>query len=226
MIKIKNLLAENMRRFNTKNLNEQTAPIEYLKQIIDFDANELGDINQQSQYGNELQKMDNLVDSNNTIPEKVVEKIFDLGDFYIGQGGIADASGFVAYLNAYKKLVSRYMNENLTEVEGLDPAVDSKQMSDILSRLESMYMQIKPKRVDTSEFVKDVQDLVSIYKDKTGAERSQSYYAAFFDLYPISRTNPSWKGKTNDITTALNRLANLAKDINSGDTSNYLYRNM
>jgi len=226
MIKMKNLLAENMRRFNTKNLNEQTDPIEYLKQILDFDIDELGDVSQQQKYGNELQKLDNLVDSSNTIPDKVVEKILDLGDYYIGQGGIVDADGFHQYLNAYKKLVSKYMNENLTEVEGLDSDADSKQMSDILSRLESMYMQIKPKRVDTSEFVKDVQDLVSIYKDKTGADRTQSYYAAFFDLYPISRTNPSWKGKTNDITTALNRLANLAKDINAGDTRNYLYRNM
>jgi hypothetical protein len=226
MIRLKNILKENMRRFGTKNLNEQPDPIEYLEQIIDFDPNDLGDVNQQQQYGNELQKLDNLVDSSNTIPDKVVEKILDLGDYYIGSGGIIDADGFHQYLKAYKKLVSRYMNENLTEVEGLDPDVDSKQMSDILSRLESMYMQIKPKRVDTSEFVKDVQDLVSIYKDKTGADRTQSYYAAFFDLYPISRTNPSWKGKANDITTALNRLANLAKDINNGDTSNYLYRNM
>jgi hypothetical protein len=106
---MKKLLAENMRRFGTKNLNEQADPIQYLNHIIDFDVNDLGDVERQTRLGKELYELDKIVDTNTNIPEQVAEKIFDLGDFYIGQGGIADANGFHEYLNKYRKLLSRYM---------------------------------------------------------------------------------------------------------------------
>jgi hypothetical protein len=114
MIRLKNLLKENMRRFGTKNLNEQPDPIEYLEQIIDFDPNDLGSIDQQTQYGNELQKLDNAVDTNQSIPNNVLEKIFDLSDYYIGShgsmpSGIPDADAFKEFLTKYKKLVAKYV---------------------------------------------------------------------------------------------------------------------
>ncbi len=108
MIRLKNLLAENMRRIGTKNLSEQTNPIQYLNHIIDFDVNDLGDVERQTRLGKELYELDKIVDTNENIPDHVAEKIFELGDFYIGQGGIADANGFHEYLNKYRKLLSRY----------------------------------------------------------------------------------------------------------------------
>jgi len=125
MIRMKNLLAENMRRFNTKNLSEQTNPIQYLNHIIDFDVNDLGDVERQMRLGKELDELDKIVDTNENIPEHVAEKIFELGDFYIGQGGIADANGFHEYLNKYKKLLSRYMSKEINfstlKFDGVDP---------------------------------------------------------------------------------------------------------
>lgn len=114
MIKLNSLLKENMRRFGTKNLKEQTDPIEYLKQITDFDLNDLGSIEQQTRYGNELQKLDDFVDTNESIPNNVLETIFDLSDYYIGSrgsmpSGIPDAQAFMEFLTKYKKLVSKYM---------------------------------------------------------------------------------------------------------------------
>ncbi len=117
-------------------------------------------------------------------------------------------------------------NLNEDEIPNLDPDTDSAQTEKLMSQLEQAYTQVKPKRLDMSEFSNDVHDLISIYKDKSGPERQQQYYKAFFDLYPIATTNRSWKGYQNDIMQALNRLANLAKDIDKGDTSNYMYRNM
>jgi hypothetical protein len=110
------------------------------------------------------------------------------------------------------------------ELPMLDPEADMEHAESNLSRLESIYAEVKPKRVDMSEFKNDVRDLVSIYKDKSGNERQQQYYKAFFDLYPIATTKSTWKGFQNQIMDLLKNLVNHAESIAKGDTSNYGYR--
>jgi hypothetical protein len=239
MTKLKDLLAENMRRFGTKNLQEQSGDIEYLKQIIDFDPSDLGSIDQQIKYSKELEELDNFVDTDESIPNQVIEKVFDLSDYYIGSrgsmpSGIPDAKAFIEFLTKYKKLVARY--KNLTEqdkyqtlgqsgeIPMLDPDADTEVFESSLDRLEKNYMLVKPKRVDASEFKNDVRDLISIYKDKAPAEARKTYYKAFFDLYPYVTTNSAYKSIVSSMMNQLNFLLKHAYDVQKGDTSNYGYR--
>mgnify|MGYP003352948422 FL=1 len=113
------------RSFGTKNLNEQSNPIQYLNHIIDFDVNDLGDVERQTRLGKELYELDKIVDTNENIPDQVAKKIFELGDFYIGKGGIADASGFHEYLNKYRKLLSKYTTKNLKETNSITESEES-----------------------------------------------------------------------------------------------------
>ena len=109
------------------------------------------------------------------------------------------------------------------EIPMLDPVADTAHSDSVLSRLEQDYMQIKPKRVDVTEFKNDIRDLISIYKDKSASERNQ-YFKAFFDLYPHTQTYSGWKGVHRDIINSLNHLLTHAKRVSQGDTSNYGYR--
>jgi hypothetical protein len=83
MIRLKNLLAENMRRFGTKNLSEQTNPIQYLNHIIDFDVNDLGDVERQTRLGKELYELDKIVDTNENIPDRVAEETYLRNKIYL-----------------------------------------------------------------------------------------------------------------------------------------------
>ena len=109
------------------------------------------------------------------------------------------------------------------EIPMLDPDADMEHSDSVLSRLEQVYMKIKPKRIDASEFKNDVRDLISIYKDKSDNDRNQ-YFSAFFDLYPYSKTNSTYKSAVTDIMNSLNGLLKHAADMEKGDTSSYGYR--
>lgn len=110
------------------------------------------------------------------------------------------------------------------KMSGLDAEADQKQLDMMMSKVEQYYTQIKPKRIDMSEFKNDVRDLVSIYKDKDTSNR-RDYLKAFFDLYPYSTTYSAWRGVLSSLTQELSRVLTLEKNIQSGDTSNYGYRN-
>ena len=111
------------------------------------------------------------------------------------------------------------------KMSGLDAELDQKQLDMMMSKVEQYYTQIKPKRIDMSEFKNDVRDLVSIYKDKDTRNRIE-YLNAFFNLYPYSKTYSGWKGVLSSLTQELSRILTLEKNIQSGDTSNYGYRNV
>lgn len=42
------------------------------------------------------------------------------------------------------------------EISGLDPELDQKQLDMMMSKVEQLYTQIKPQRIDMSEFKNDV----------------------------------------------------------------------
>ena len=107
------------------------------------------------------------------------------------------------------------------EMSGLDSELDQKAIDNAMSRLERYYSNIKPKRVDMTEFKNDVRDLISIYKDKSTTEE---YFKAFFNLYPYAKSYTGWKGILNSLINELSHLLRLEKSIQSGDTSNYGYR--
>ncbi len=111
------------------------------------------------------------------------------------------------------------------EIPMLDPKADSAFVDKLLSSLATEYEQIKPKRLDMSEFENDVRDLVSIYKDKPKSnETVGAFQAAFRDLYPTVQTNPAYKGILSRVTTLVTKLLSHAFDVDKGDTSNYGYR--
>jgi hypothetical protein len=110
------------------------------------------------------------------------------------------------------------------EIPMLDPKADTEVFESALNRLEKNYMLVKPKRVDVAEFKNDVRDLISIYKDKDPSEARKTYYKQFFELYPIAKTNSSWKGILSSITDGLNFLLRHSADVHKGDTSSYGYR--
>jgi hypothetical protein len=110
------------------------------------------------------------------------------------------------------------------EIPMLDPEADTEVFETSLDRLEKNYMLVKPKRIDASEFKNDVRDLISIYKDKDPHTARQTYYKAFFELYPYATTNSVYKSIVSDIMSSLNFLLRHSADVYKGDTSNYGYR--
>ena len=133
--------------------------------------------------------------------------------------------------------LSRFKAKNLNEQEKyqslgqqgeipmLDPKADTEHSEQNLDRLAKVYEQIKPKRLDMSEFKNDVRDLISIYKDKPDDTANMTaYHTAFRELYPTVQTRPDFKGIKNDIIRILTHLLNHARSITQGDTSNYGYR--
>lgn len=111
------------------------------------------------------------------------------------------------------------------EIPMLDPKADTDHAEKTLDRLAKSYEQIKPKRLDMSEFKNDVRDLVSIYKDKpVDTANMTAYHNAFRELYPTVQTNPAYKGIRNDVVRSITHLLNHARSIAQGDTSNYGYR--
>jgi hypothetical protein len=137
--------------------------------------------------------------------------------------------------NILAENMKRFGTKNLTEQEYqslgqkgeipmLDPEADIAHAENMLAQLEKVYSQVKPKRVDMTEFKNDVRDLISIYKDKPKTDQRSEYLQAFFKLYPIAKTNTAWKGLYSDVTSLLGNLLQHAKSVAQGDTSNYGYR--
>jgi hypothetical protein len=111
------------------------------------------------------------------------------------------------------------------EIPMLDPEADTAHSEQTLDSLARSYEQIKPKRLDMSEFKNDVRDLVSIYKDKpAGTATMTAYMNAFRELYPTVQTNSAWKGILDTVTSKVVHLLGHARSIEQGDTSNYGYR--
>ena len=111
------------------------------------------------------------------------------------------------------------------EIPMLDPEADTAHSEQTLDLLAKSYEQIKPKRLDMSEFKNDVRDLVSIYKDKPVDTATQTAYMnAFRELYPTVQTRSDFRGILNTVTDNLSHLLNHARSIEQGDTSNYGYR--
>ena len=111
------------------------------------------------------------------------------------------------------------------EMPKLDPEADSAFVDQLLSSLATAYEQIKPKRLDMSEFENDVRDLVSIYKDKPRSnETVRAFQAAFRDLYPTTTSRGDYKSISSRVITLVIKLLSHAYDVDKGDTSNYGYR--
>lgn len=164
MIRLKNILSENMHRFGTKNLNEQ-----------DSDAN------------------------NNGYPDKT-EK------------------------TGYQTLAQR------GELPGLDPQMDMEFLNSLITRLEKLYDLVKYRRIDMSNFKKDVMDLYEKYKTPkssdlgTNNQEHANFHREFKSMYPISTTYSGWKGISNQISSKLSTIYRLTKAIADGDTSMFGYR--
>ena len=139
--------------------------------------------------------------------------------------------------NILAENMKRFGTKNLSEQEEyqslgqqgetpmLDPKADTEHAEETLDRLAKSYEQIKPKRLDMSEFKNDVRDLISIYKDKpVDAANMTAYHTAFKELYPTVQTNTAYKGIRNDVERSITHLLNHARSIAQGDTSNYGYR--
>ena len=139
--------------------------------------------------------------------------------------------------NILAENMKRFGTKNLSEQEEyqslgqqgetpmLDPKADTEHAEETLDRLAKSYEQIKPKRLDMSEFKNDVRDLVSIYKDKPKSnETVGAFQAAFRELYPTVQTRSDFKGIQNDIMSSVTHLLTHARSIDKGDTSNYGYR--
>jgi len=109
------------------------------------------------------------------------------------------------------------------ELSMLDSEADQAHQDDTIRSIEQYYSMIKPKRVDMTEFKTDIQDLLSIYKDKN-EHSSGSFLQAFFELYPYSKTSTSWRGTLSRLQSELGHLLKHAKSIDAGDTSSYGYR--
>ena len=111
------------------------------------------------------------------------------------------------------------------EIPTLDPEADTAHSEQTLDRLAKSYEQIKPKRLDMSEFKNDVRDLVSIYKDKPANSATMAAYMnAFRELYPTVQTRSDFKGILTTVTSKMSHLLAHARSIAQGDTSNYGYR--
>ena len=111
------------------------------------------------------------------------------------------------------------------EIPKLDPEADTAHFEQTLDLAAKSYEQIKPKRLDMSEFKNDVKDLVSIYKDKpSNSGTMTTYLVAFHELYPIVKTNSAWKSTLTQVTNKITHLLNHTWAVDGGDTSNYGYR--
>jgi len=140
--------------------------------------------------------------------------------------------------NILAENMKRFKTKNLTEQEEpyqtlgqkgemplLDPEADTAHFEQQLDSLAKSYEQIKPKRLDMSEFKNDVRDLVSIYKDKpANTTTTTAYMNAFTELYPTVTTRSDFKGIVQDITRKVSHLLNHTRSVEQGDTSNYGYR--
>ena len=111
------------------------------------------------------------------------------------------------------------------EIPMLDPEADAEHAERTLDRLAKQYEQIKPKRLDMSEFKNDVRDLISIYKDKPeDSSTMTAFQTAFRELYPTVQTNTGYKSIRQDIERSITHLLGHAISMEQGDTSNYGYR--
>jgi len=168
MIRLKNILAENMYRFGTKNLNEQG----------DGDAN------------------------NNGYPDKT-EK------------------------TGYQTLAQQGL------LPGLDPEMDTEFLNLLINTLEKTYDRVRYRRIDMTNFKQDVMDLYEKYNKTpkssdlgTRGQEHAAFHHEFNSMYPISKTYAGWKGLSNNISSTLTSIYNLAKAVAAGDTSNIGYRVM
>ena len=111
------------------------------------------------------------------------------------------------------------------EIPKLDPEADTAHFEQTLDSAAKSYEQIKPKRLDMSEFKNDVKDLVSIYKDKAANTTTMTNFMnAFRELYPTVQTRSDYKGILSELTRKIAHLLTHSISVEKGDTSNYGYR--
>ena len=133
--------------------------------------------------------------------------------------------------NGYPDKTEKYQTlAQQGELPGLDPVLDTAHLQMLITTLQRQYEQVRYRRIDMSNFAQDVMDLYEKYKTETptdiGAANQEhaNIHAEFKSMYPIAKTYSGWQGVSNDISSKIRSIYNLAKSVAKGDTSNIGYR--